>query len=145
MFYINDLCQFSQLWHETCLSLKPKRTQNKELKKKGTLMKWLALALVAVGGLVLSGAETAEAGHRDHDRLHNTLEHRSFHRYQTHQNGHRYRLTYRQHNGLHDALEHDSYHDRLQHRSVHRSYQPTYRGRSGFGISTRRFSFWFGR
>ena len=108
-------------------------------------MKWFALTLVAIGGLVLCGAEAAEAGDRSHNRVHDGLEHRSFHRYQTHQNAHRYPLTYRQHDGLHDNLQHDSYHDRLQHQSAHRTYRPVYRGRSGFGFSNRRFSFWIGR
>ncbi len=65
-------------------------------------MRRIALTLAAVGALALLGTGTAQAGHRDHGRLHDDLEHRDVHRYQYHRNANRNPTTYRKHHRLHD-------------------------------------------
>jgi hypothetical protein len=115
-------------------------------------MKRLLAGLVAVGALaVFSASAEAQYGpwgyynYNNHQRYHDNLEHRDFHRYLYHRDAHRYPMTWGQHERLHDALEHDAYHDRLEHREYHRQqYSPYGYPGSGFGVSGRGFSIWFG-
>lgn len=125
-------------------------------------------AALAIVGLSAAFASQADAQHAyypyrypalNHQRHHDDLDHRSFHRELEHREAHRYPMTGRQHGRLHDSLDHDAFHDHLEHRSAHRSgayyvprqvYRPSYGYGyspygSGFGISGRNFSLWFGR
>lgn len=111
-------------------------------------MKKLSLAVGFVVAIVLGTASSANAGHSDHSRYHDDLNHRAFHRELYHRDAHRYPMTWRQHGRLHDALEHDAYHDSLEHRRYHRGYRhyPSYRGGyysrgGGFSIHGPRYGF----